>query len=60
MKNTADSKLLVKVLDMTGRTLIVTNILNNSTIDVESIKSGLYFIMVENKTEKVTQSFVKN
>jgi hypothetical protein len=52
---------VIKVFDLTGRQVIEMN--NTSVkekVNVSSLESGIYFILVENEGQKVTKKFFKN
>ncbi|MBI5540479.1 MAG: T9SS type A sorting domain-containing protein [Bacteroidia bacterium] len=53
----------IYIQDMTGRLLIIKNISNSSTqqINIEKLTSGIYFITAENqKREKFVKKFIKD
>ncbi|MNU70235.1 hypothetical protein D3C71_596370 [compost metagenome] len=53
-------RMTVQVMDMNGKVLSTHQLLNNSTIDVSSISTGIYFVRIISETEKVTQmKFIK-
>lgn len=39
-----------KIVDLSGRTVVSGNLNNNTTVDVSSLASGVYFVEVQNET----------
>ncbi|MGV3612840.1 MAG: T9SS type A sorting domain-containing protein [Fluviicola sp.] len=49
----------ISILDLAGRTVLSTTG-NSSTIDVSSLESGKYFLMIEHEAGNAVKSFLKN
>ena len=54
-----EATLTVQVTNVSGATLLQTQISNNSTLDVSSLTSGIYVIRVSKNNEVISKLFVK-
>ncbi len=50
----------VQIIDVNGKIVLTTNISENSDINVSSLKSGVYFAMLQVEKKTATYKFIKN
>ena len=48
----------IKLIDISGKIVLSKNISNNNSIDIRNLKSGIYFISLENENKTVVRKLI--